>query len=352
MKILIAGNMGFVGPVLVRRLRDSYPEAELIGFDMGYFGNCLSSNGILPECRVDVQHFGDVRRFPKQLLTNMDAVIYLAALSNDPLGNAFEKATFDINHRSAVAMAQAAKEAGANEFIYASSCSVYGYAEAGPRTEESRVNPLTAYAKSKVWAERDLAPLADTKFKISCLRFATACGMSDRLRLDLVLNDFVAGAVASKKISILSDGSPWRPLIHVKDMARAIDWAIRRELASGGPFLTVNVGDDRWNYQVRELAEAAAEVIPGVEVSINEKAQPDKRSYKVSFEKFKRLAPDYAPEVDLVTAVTELRNGLHAIGFKDEDFRHSNFIRLKVLTRLKQTGLLTSDLEWAFDTRL
>src|SRR5215510_4822708 len=262
MKSLVTGNRGFVGPVLVRRLRGSYPGADLIGFDMGYFGNCLSSTGVLPECRVDVQYFGDVRRSPKQLLTDVEAVVYLAALSNDPLGNAFERATFDINHRAGVSIAQAAKEAGANAFIYASSCSVYGYAEDGARTEESPVNPLTAYAKSKVWTERDVASLADTKFKITCLRFATACGMSDRLRLDLVLNDFVAGAVASKKISILSDGSPWRPLIHVKDMVRAIDWAIRREVTAGGVFVTVNVGEDRWNYQVKELADAVAQVIP------------------------------------------------------------------------------------------
>src|SRR5499433_3698863 len=352
MKILITGNMGFVGPVLVRRLRDSYPEAELIGFDMGYFGNCLSSDGILPERRLDVQHFGDVRRFPKQLLTGVDAVVYLAALSNDPLGNAFERATFDINHRAGVSIAQAAKEAGANAFIFASSCSVYGYAEDGARTEESPVNPLTAYAKSKIWTEIELAPLADERFKVTCLRFATACGMSDRLRLDLVLNDFVAGAVASKKISILSDGSPWRPLIHVKDMARAIDWAIRREATAGGAFVTVNVGEDRWNYQVKELADAVGQVIPAVEVSVNKNAQPDRRSYRVSFEKFKRLAPGYTPEVDLITAVMELRDGLSAIGFKDENFRHSNFVRLNVLTRLKQTGLLTFDLEWGFNTRL
>src|SRR5262249_48179919 len=217
-------------------------------------------------------------------------------------------------------------------------------------TEESPVNPLTAYAKSKVWTERDLAPLADPKFKITCLRFATACGMSDRLRLDLVLNDFVAAAVASKKISILSDGTPWRPLIHVKDMARAMDWAIRREVTAGGPFLTVNVGEDRWNYQIRELAEAVAKVIPDIEVSVNKNAQPDKRSYRVSFEKFKQLAPAYLPEIDLVAAVTELRDGLGALGFKDENFRDSNFVRLNVLTRLKQMGLLTSDLEWTFNT--
>src|SRR5207253_4967291 len=143
--------------------------------------------------------------------------------------------------------------------------------------------PLTAYARSKVGCEQGLAPLADARFKITCLRFATACGMSDRLRLDLVVNDFVASAVASKKITILSDGTPWRPLIHVRDMARAIDWAFGRKPEAGGNFLVVNTGSDSWNYQVRNLAEAVSEIIPGIEVSINKAAPPDKRSYKVDF---------------------------------------------------------------------
>jgi len=347
MKILITGNMGYVGPVLVRRLRDGYPEANLTGLDLGYFGSCLISNdGILPECRLNRQYFADVRNFSDELLSGVDAVVYLAALSNDPLSHAFEEATFNINYRACVATARKAKAAGIKSFVFASSCSAYGYAEDGARTEESPVNPLTAYAKSKVWTERDMASLADGTFKVTCLRFATACGMSDRLRLDLVLNDFVAGAVASKKITILSDGTPWRPLIHVKDMARAIDWAIFREVSRGGAFLTVNAGSDRWNYQVRDLALAVAQVIPGVKVSINKDAQPDKRSYRVSFEKFKQLASGYVPEVDLITAITELRDGLNAIGFHDENFRQSRFIRLNTLTQLKQKGLLSNDLEW------
>jgi nucleoside-diphosphate-sugar epimerase len=313
---------------------------------MGYFGNCISSNGILPECRLNRQHFADVRKVIADFYAGFDAVVYLAALSNDPLGHAFEEATLDINYRSGIRAAKMAKEVGVKSFVFASSCSVYGYAEDGARTEESTVNPLTAYAKSKVWTERDLAPLADDNFKVTCLRFATACGMSDRLRLDLVLNDFVAGAVASKKITILSDGTPWRPLIHVKDMARAIEWAIFREASRGGPFLTVNAGSDRWNYQVKDLALAVAEVIPGVKVSINKDAQPDKRSYRVSFQKFNQLAPDYVPEVDLMTAITELRDGLNAIGFHDENFRQSRFIRLNTLTWLKQEGRLSSNLEW------
>ena len=273
----------------------------------------------------------------------------MAALSNDPLGHAFEEATLDVNYRSCIRAANMAKKAGVRSFVFASSCSVYGYAEDGARIEESPVNPLTAYAKSKVWTERDIAPLASETFKVSCLRFATACGMSDRLRLDLVLNDFVAGAVAGKKITILSDGTPWRPLIHVKDMARAIDWSIQRDVTVGGPFLTVNVGCDQWNYQVKDLAEAVAQVIPGVEVSINKKAQPDRRSYRVSFEKFSALAPGYTPQVNLIAAITELKDGLSAIDFSDQNFRDSKFIRLNTLMRLKQQGFLTNNLEWARD---
>jgi nucleoside-diphosphate-sugar epimerase len=346
MNILITGNMGYVGPVLTRRLRDSYPAADLIGLDMGFFGNCVSSPGILPECRLSRQYFADVRNFPGELLSGIDAVVYLAALSNDPLGHAFEQPTFDINYRACIRAAQNAKKAGVRSFVFASSCSVYGHAEDGPRTEASAVNPLTAYAKSKIWAERDLASLADRNFKVTCLRFATACGMSDRLRLDLVLNDFVAGALASKKITILSDGTPWRPLIHVKDMARAIDWAIQRDPSEAGLFLIVNVGSDQWNYQVKDLADAVAQVIPGVEISINKDAQPDDRSYRVSFEKFKALAPGHTPQVDLVTAISELRKALTAIGFSDENFHQSKFIRLNTLRRLREQGLLTPDLGW------
>jgi nucleoside-diphosphate-sugar epimerase len=350
MQILITGNLGYVGSILTRRLRESYPDAKLLGLDMGYFSNCLTTPDMAPECRLDMQYFGDVRRFDEKILTGVDSVVYLAALSNDPLGNAFEEATLDINYRACIRTAKMAKQAGARSFVFASSCSVYGYAEDGARTEESAVNPLTAYAKSKVWTERDIAGLADEDFKVTCLRFATACGMSDRLRLDLVLNDFVASAVASKKITILSDGTPWRPLIHVQDMARAIDRAIQRDPLLDGPFLTINVGSDEWNYQVKDLAEAVAEIIPGVEMSINANAQPDKRSYRVSFDRFKRVAVGYVPQIDLKTAIAELRDGFNAIGFKDADFRRSNYIRLNVLSNLQQRNWLTADLDWSFKT--
>ena len=307
MKILVTGNMGYIGPCVVQRLRTSYPDVILVGLDMGYFANCLTNARILPECSVDVQYFADVRRFPENLLTDVDAIVHLAAISNDPMGNTFEEVTYDINYRASIELAKKAKETGVKRFVYASSCSMYGFAEGGPRTETDSLNPLTAYAKSKVSTEKDLEKLADKDFVVTSLRFSTACGMSERLRLDLVLNDFVAGAVASKKITILSDGTPWRPLINIKDMARAIDWAIKREVTDGGEFLAVNTGSNEWNYQVKDLAEAVAKVIPDVDISINKNAQPDKRSYRVSFDLFRNLAPDYQPEVDLITTIKELK---------------------------------------------
>ncbi|GKS58920.1 NAD-dependent epimerase [Nitrospira sp.] len=346
MRILITGNMGYVGPVVVRRLRSCHPDAELLGFDMGYFAHCLTGSQRFPESLADVQYFGDVRHVPDHILRGVDAVIHLCAISNDPMGALFEEITLDINYRASLELARKAKQLGVRKFVFASSCSVYGFAEGGPRKEEDALNPLTAYARSKVQTERELASLASDAFTVTCLRFSTACGMSDRLRLDLVLNDFVAGALVSKQINILSDGTPWRPLIHVKDMARAIDWAIQRDHRDGGACLTVNVGSDVWNYQVRDLAEAVAKQVQGVQVSINKDGQPDKRSYRVSFDVFTKLAQGFLPEMDLHAAVADLRDGLIAMKFQDPDFRTGEFMRLVTLRRLREGGHLTDQLRW------
>jgi nucleoside-diphosphate-sugar epimerase len=351
MNILITGNMGYIGPCLVQHLRESHPNAFLLGLDMGYFANCLTNEAMLPECKVDLQFFADMRKLPAACMQGVDAVVHLAAISNDPMGNQFEDVTFDINFKASVELAKMAKAAGVKAFVYASSCSMYGSADDSARTETSPLNPLTAYAKSKVNSEKELSQLADDTFKTTSLRFSTACGMSDRLRLDLVLNDFVAGAVASKKITILSDGSPWRPLINVKDMARAIEWAILRDRTDGGNFLAVNVGCDEWNYQVKDLAQAVAKVIPDVAVSINKDAQPDKRSYKVNFELFKKLAPAHQPQVDIFTTIKELKDGLESMGFSDSNFRQSRFMRLKVLIDLQRRGLIDDRLEWTIKNK-
>lgn len=344
MNILITGNMGYVGPVVVDHLRHRFPQANLIGLDRGFFASCLTTPGLLPECKLNTQYYADVRNFPDHLLEGIDAVVHLAAISNDPMGNEFEKITHEINYQASVQLARKSKEFGVGAFVYASSCSMYGSADDKPRTENSPLNPLTAYAKSKINTERELETLADDNFKVTSLRFSTACGMSDRLRLDLVLNDFVAGAIADRKITILSDGTPWRPLINVKDMARAIEWAIIRSVDNGSGFLAVNVGSNEWNYQVKELAEAVAQVIPDVEVSINKNAQPDKRSYRVAFDLFRKLAPDHQPQVDLIASIRELKKGLEAIAFGDSDFRNSRLIRLKVLRDLRTADLCDAEL--------
>ena len=339
--------MGYIGPCVVERMKSTFPEATLVGFDMGYFANCLTNARRLPESRVDVQYFGDVRNLPDGLLEDVDIVVHLAAISNDPMGKQFEDVTLDINYRASVALAKKAKQSGVAAFVFASSCSIYGSADDEPRTESSSLNPLTAYAKSKVQTEIDLKPLADDHFKITCLRFATACGMSERLRLDLVLNDFVACAVASKNITILSDGTPWRPLINIQDMARAIEWAIIRNGSGEQQFLVVNVGSEQWNYQVKDLAEAVAEVLPDVSISINDKAQPDNRSYKVNFDLYRQLASGYQPKSDLVSSIQELKRGLEAMQFSNPHFRDSEYIRLNVLNDLKERGYITSSLKWS-----
>jgi nucleoside-diphosphate-sugar epimerase len=339
--------MGYIGPCLVTHLRNILPGAILIGLDMGYFANCLTNSDTLPECSVDIQHFGDVRKIEKNILEDVAAVVHLSAISNDPMGKTYENVTMDINHRASARLASMAKEMGVKAFVFASSCSMYGAADDSARTEASQLNPLTAYARSKVATEKDIEKIAGDGFNVTSLRFSTACGMSPRLRLDLVLNDFVAGAIASNKITILSDGTPWRPLINVKDMTRAIEWAIGRDATDGGDFLAVNVGSNEWNYQVKDLAYAVAEVIPDVDVSINTNAAPDKRSYRVNFDYYKKLAPNHQPQYSLIDTVKELRDGLEAMGFADATFRESNYMRLNMLNQLRAKGLLNENLEWA-----
>ncbi|MBC7801872.1 MAG: SDR family oxidoreductase [Gemmatimonadaceae bacterium] len=346
MRIMITGNMGYVGPMVVRHLRARFPDADLIGFDTAFFAHCLTVKGPLPERALTTQHFGDVRELPRELLDGVDAVVHLAAISNDPMGKQFEAVTDDVNRAASLRLAHLATEAGVRSFIFASSCSVYGLAEGAARREEDTLNPLTAYARSKIGTEEGLRGLENGPMLVTSLRFATACGMSDRLRLDLVLNDFAACAIASGAISILSDGTPWRPLIDVADMARAIEWAILRDAGQGGRVLSINAGSDTWNYQVRELAQAVADACPGTTISVNPDAPPDLRSYRVDFARFRALAPEHQPQVTLSQSVKRLVEGLRAIDFDDPEFRTSDRMRLQVLTRLRASGALDAGLRW------
>jgi UDP-glucose 4-epimerase len=344
MKVLITGNMGYVGAAVSRELRASHPDWVIDGFDLGYFAHCLTGTDELPERHLNRQIFGDVRALPAGLLEGYDGVVQLAAISNDPMGNRFSAVTEDINCTAAVALAEAAARAGVRSMVYASSCSVYGVAD-GARSERDPVSPLTAYAKSKVEAEQALAAI-NAPMTTTCLRFATACGMSDRLRLDLVLNDFVASALVNQEITILSDGTPWRPLIDVRDMARAIDWALSRGADDGGDFLAVNVGREEANYQVIDLAEAVAAALPGVRISVNREAPADSRSYRVDFASYAKLAPNHQPVVSLDESIAGLVEGLTRAGFADPNFRNSQLMRLHVLDRHIAEGRLSERLEW------
>jgi nucleoside-diphosphate-sugar epimerase len=344
LKILITGNMGYVGPEVAKYLRARRPDAILHGLDNAYFAHCLTGASVLPERYLDEQFYGDVRDLRLDL-KGYDAVIQLAAISNDPMGNQFETVTFDINQKTTTSIAEAAAVAGVKNFVFASSCSVYGVAEGPPRKETDPLNPITAYAKSKIGAERELSAI-DTDMVITCLRFATACGMSDRLRLDLVLNDFVACALSRGQISVLSDGTPWRPLIDVADMARAIDWAIDRQPGTGGRYLAVNAGSDDRNYQVKDLANAVARSVPGTDVSINTSAPADSRSYKVDFGLYRSLAPDHQPVVSLDQSIQNLISGLQKMKFNDAEFRSSNLMRLRVLQDHIDHRRLSKALQW------
>lgn len=345
MRFLITGNMGYVGSAVQQHLRRRYPKAFIHGYDNAYFAHCLTGAGHIPERVLDRQSFGDVRCIDHDLLRGYDAVIHLAAVSNDPMGTRFAAVTSAINQNASLQLANAAQKAGVRNFVFASSCSVYGVAAGGPRKEDDPLNPITAYAASKIGTERGLAEI-DGDMTVTSLRFATACGMSDRLRLDLVLNDFVACALARGEISVLSDGTPWRPLIDVADMALAMEWAASRPADNGGRFLTINTGSSDRNYQVRDLAHAVAAAVPGTKVSINTTAPVDSRSYRVDFGRYASSAPDHQPRVTLAESIRRLVDGMVGMGFADRDFRTSRLVRLHVLEGLIAQGQLSEDLVW------
>jgi len=346
MKILVTGNTGYIGPVLGEKLKQNYNDLKLIGFDTGFFAHCLTGVNVSPELNYDVQYYGDIRKLDKNVFHGVDIVIHLAAISNDPMGNNFASVTEEINSKASENVAKIAKRAGVRKFIFASSCSMYGTADSEAKKESDSLNPLTAYAKSKVYMEQVIEKLSDNKFQGTCLRYSTACGMTPRLRLDLVLNDFVASALTTGRIEILSDGTPWRPLIDVQDMVRAIQWAVERDDDQGGNFVAVNVGRNEWNYQVVDVANRVSQRIPNTKIDINTEAAPDKRSYRVDFSLYESLAPNYLPQVDLDQSIDELAEGLKRMNFKDQNFRASEMMRLKILQNLQDKKLLDRNLYW------
>ena len=344
-RILIVGNLGYLGSILVRHLKTTDPNCYLIGLDTGYFAGCLIDPYISFDQQLDEQLYADVRSLHENDLPDVDSIIYLAAISNAPMGNAYQKPTLEINHRSATKLASYYKFRNAKSFVFASSCSVYGAGGDTPKSETDALNPLTAYACSKINAETDLRSIACNEFSITCLRFASGCGASPRLRLDIVLNDFVASALLKKEIGILSDGMPWRPLIDVEDMCKAVSWAKDR-VVNDNRFLALNVGFDSWNYRIKDLAIAVSKELKGVEVRVNQNAAPDKRSYQVDFSLYRTLAPSNQSPKSLEATISELIDNIMSSRFNVDDFRKSHLIRLNTLNQLRSRNRIDESLFW------
>jgi nucleoside-diphosphate-sugar epimerase len=339
-KVLLTGSGGYIGIVTAPVLLDG--GHDVTGIDSGFYQSGWLYNGVKQLPRT-IQK--DIRVLTAADLEGYDAIVHMAELSNDPLGQLNPTITYRINHEGSVALARAAKAAGVKRFIYMSSCSVYGVGEEGEvKTEESLSRPQTAYAECKVYVERDVAPLADDNFSPTFLRNATAFGPSPRQRFDVVLNNLSGLAWTTGKIAMTSDGTPWRPLVHIRDIADAIGCVLAapQEAIHNQVF---NVGDSAQNYRVREIAEIVAEAFPGCELNFGTN-DADNRSYRVSFEKINTQLPGFACKRDARVGAQQMREVFERIGMTDELFRAAPYTRLKMLQQLISTKQLDDDFFW------
>lgn len=342
MNILVTGTEGYIGARLACLLATS--GHKVTGLDTGFYldGTLYMDPVGLPVAPSTI--YKDLRTATAKDFEGFDAVVHLAELSNDPLGQNRPEITYKINHEGSVRIAKAAREAGVQRFVYASSCSVYGVGSGEFLDENSPVNPQTAYAKCKVMVERDLAPMASADFCVTFLRNATAYGPSPRMRFDIVLNDLCALAWTKKKIAMVSDGSPWRPIVHVEDICESIRCALEApaQAVNGEIF---NVGATAENYRVREIANIVAEAFPGCEVTAGPPSA-DNRSYRVSFEKIETRLPGFKTRWTARAGAEELRRLFERIEFGPETYEFRAFTRLKQLKYLQRTGQVDADLFW------
>jgi len=315
---------------------------DVVGLDTFYFEDCTLRDDEDPVAEIRK----DIRDLQPSDLRSFDAVVHLAALCNDPLGDLHPEWTHDINHRASVQLARMAREAGVRRYLYASSCSMYGAAGGDDvLTEDAPLRPLTAYAVSKVKTEEDVSKLADADFSPVFMRNATAYGVSPRLRADVVLNNLVCWAHTTGRIRLTSDGSAWRPIVHVQDIARAFAVALvaPRETVHNQAF---NVGANGENYQVRELAEIVRNTVPGCSVEYAAEAGPDPRSYRVDFTRLSRTFPDLKPQWNASFGAKDLFAALQEAGITLADFQGRRFIRLAQIKHLMECGSLDPALRW------
>jgi nucleoside-diphosphate-sugar epimerase len=343
MRILVTGHKGYIGTILVPMLVKA--NFEVTGLDSDLYARCTFGEGIyeIPEIKKDIR---DVE--PSDL-EGFDAVIHLAALSNDPLGNLNPDLTYEINHHASMVLAKLSKQVGVSRFLFSSSCSTYGAAGETMLTEEADFNPVTPYGRSKVLVEHEVAELADDNFSPTFLRNSTAYGVSPRHRFDIVLNNLVAWAFTSGLVFLKSDGSPWRPIVHVEDISRAFIAVLNapREIVHNQAF---NVGINEENYRIRDLAEIVHETVPGCRVEYAKDAEPDKRTYRVDFSKIARLLPEFKPRWNARLGAQELYQAYQKYGVKLEEFEGAKYKRIDHIKLLLNEGSLDETLRWKSHT--
>jgi len=339
MRVLVTGHTGFIGSLMVPFLRAE--GHDIVGMDTDYYRDCgfVGSLAEVPSIQRDI------RDAKPSDLEGFDAVIHLAALSNDPLGNLDPELTYDINHRATVHLAKLARQAGVSRFLFSSSCSNYGASGDGLLDENAPFNPVTPYGVSKVRAEQDLLPLATDQFSPVLLRSATAYGVSPRVRCDIVLNNLTAWAVATGKVRIKSDGTPWRPIVHVEDICRAFAAALTapREAIHRQAF---NVGQREENYRIRELAEIVRDTVPGCTIEFASGAGPDARNYRVDCSKIARALPGFVPRWTARDGARELYQAFGQAAITVQDFEGFRFRRIGQIEKLLAEGKVDRQLRW------